>query len=73
MGSSAKRRQTMAKMERERSVREKRQRKLEKQEAKKMAAALEREGPPPTWIPGKWTSEGAERSPRTPTPAAEIA
>jgi stress response protein YsnF len=39
MGSSSKKRQTMAKMTRERLVREKRALKAEKREAKKQAAA----------------------------------
>jgi hypothetical protein len=41
MASSAKRRQTMAKMTRERKVREKRELKREKKEARKMAAAMD--------------------------------
>lgn len=44
MASSAKRRQTMAKMTRERKVKEKRERKQEKKEAKKLAAAMEADG-----------------------------
>lgn len=43
MGSSSKRRQTMAKMNRERAVKERRARKLEKKEEKKQAAAREAE------------------------------
>ena len=39
MGSSTKRQQTMAKMARERALREKRARKQEKKEEKKLAAA----------------------------------
>lgn len=39
MGSSSKKRQTMAKMNRERAVKEKRALKAEKREAKKLAAA----------------------------------
>jgi hypothetical protein len=39
MGSSTKRQQTMAKMARERALREKRARKQEKREEKKLAAA----------------------------------
>ena len=41
MGSSSKKRQTFAKMTRERMVKEKRALKQEKKEAKKLAAAIE--------------------------------
>jgi hypothetical protein len=41
MGSSAKKRQTFAKMTRERMVKERRALKQEKKEAKKLAAAME--------------------------------
>jgi hypothetical protein len=43
MGSSSKKRQTFAKMTRERMVKEKRALKQEKKEAKKLAAAIEAE------------------------------
>lgn len=43
MGSSSKRRQTMAKMNRERAVKERRARKQEKKDEKKQAAAREAE------------------------------
>jgi hypothetical protein len=43
MGSSSKKRQTMAKMTRERAVKEKRERKQEKKDEKKAAAAMARE------------------------------
>ena len=42
MGSSAKKRQTFAKMTRERMVKERRALKQEKKDAKKLAAAMER-------------------------------
>jgi hypothetical protein len=53
MGSSSKKRQTMAKMTRERAVKEKRERKQEKKDEKKAAAAMARDieaggGPLPT-------------------------
>lgn len=41
MGSSSKRRQTMAKMNRERAVKERRARKQEKKDEKKQAAAAQ--------------------------------
>jgi hypothetical protein len=44
VGSSSKRRQTMAKMNRERAVKERRARKQEKKDEKKQAAAREAEG-----------------------------
>jgi hypothetical protein len=44
MGSSTKRQQTMAKMARERALREKRARKQEKREEKKLAAAAAAQG-----------------------------
>jgi hypothetical protein len=43
MGSSSKKRQTMAKMTRERAVKEKRERKQEKKDEKKAAAAMARD------------------------------
>jgi len=43
MGSTSKRRQTMAKMNRERAVKERRARKQEKKDEKKQAAAREAE------------------------------
>jgi hypothetical protein len=49
MGSSSKRRQTMAKMERERAVKEKRAKKQERREEKK--AAREAEAAEPTFEP----------------------
>jgi hypothetical protein len=42
MGSSSKRQTTMAKMARERALKEKRERKQQKKDAKKQAAAYER-------------------------------
>jgi hypothetical protein len=50
MASSSKKRQTMAKMQRERSVKERRARKLERKADRKLAAA-EPEAPP-TETPG---------------------
>jgi hypothetical protein len=44
MGSSSKRRQTMAKMTRERALQEKRERKQQKKDEKKEMAAAERAG-----------------------------
>jgi hypothetical protein len=44
MGSSSKRRQTMAKMTRERALQEKRERKQQKKDEKKELAAAERAG-----------------------------
>jgi ribosome assembly protein YihI (activator of Der GTPase) len=44
MGSSSKRRQTMAKMTRERALQEKRERKQQKKDEKKEAAARAAEG-----------------------------
>jgi len=49
MGSSSKRRQTMAKMNRERAVKERRARKQEKKDEKKEAAAREAENPETTF------------------------
>jgi hypothetical protein len=43
MGSSSKKRQTFAKMTRERMVKERRALKQEKKDAKKLAAAIERD------------------------------
>jgi hypothetical protein len=48
MGSSSKRRQTMAKMDRERTLKERRARKQEKREARKLAAAVPEEGETPS-------------------------
>ena len=49
MGSSSKKRQTMAKMTRERAVKEKRERKQEKKDEKKaLAAEARNEGAPDT-------------------------
>ena len=64
MASSAKRRQTMAKMTRERKVREKRELKREKKEARKMAAAMEAtEGPNGMFAEGADADEDAGAEP----------
>jgi|RhiMetdeSRZDD1v2_1073273.scaffolds.fasta_scaffold1074874_2 hypothetical protein len=47
MGSSSKRRQTMAKMDRERTLKERRARKQEKREARRLAGAVPEEGATP--------------------------
>ena len=46
MGSSSKRRQTMAKMDRERTLKERRALKAQKREARRLAAAVPEEGEP---------------------------
>lgn len=72
MASSAKRRQTMAKMTRERKVKEKRQFKQEKKEAKKLAAAM---GPPED-VEGMYSEnpeDGEDAEAQPPTDAPEPA
>jgi hypothetical protein len=51
MGSSSRKRQTMAKLKRERAVKEKRALKQEKKEARKQAAADELNGTAPEAVP----------------------
>jgi hypothetical protein len=68
MASSAKRRQTMAKMTRERKVREKRELKREKKEARKMAAAMDAEGADGMLSESTGEGENAEADPLADAP-----
>jgi hypothetical protein len=61
MGSSSKKRQTFAKMTRERMVKEKRALKQEKKEAKKLAAAIDAEIGAGTYTPDIAEDEQAPR------------
>jgi hypothetical protein len=57
MASSAKKRQTIAKLNRERAVKEKRALKQERKEARKQAAADARDGKTPDMSPTEITSD----------------
>ena len=67
MGSTSKRRQTMAKMNRERAVKERRARKQEKKDEKKQAAAREAEAAESGVLEPSETAEGSV----PPPPVAE--
>ena len=60
---SSKRQMTMAKMQREQAVRERRAKKLEKRQAKKRAAAELSSGAPPAEV-----ADAIDRSPATEAP-----
>jgi hypothetical protein len=63
MGSSSKRRQTMAKLTRERALQEKRERKQEKKELRKQLAAEEAgEAPVSEELPGEAEGDGGSPS-----------